>query len=96
VSYPAPTPALIAREGSAHVLLVAPHATAALEAKGFRVQVTTTSLSPDDSNVGKVMSQAPESGETASKGSTVGITVGTATATTTTSSTSTSTTTTSP
>lgn len=71
-------------------------ATASLEAKGFRVQVTTTSLSPDDSNVGKVMSQAPESGETASKGSTVGITVGTATATTTTSSTSTSTTTTSP
>ena len=72
-------------------------ATSALTAKGFKVQVTTTSLSPGDSNVGKVMSQAPESGETASKGSTVGITVGTAAATTsTTSSTSTSTTTTSP
>jgi len=71
-------------------------ATSSLEAKGFKVQVTTTTLSPGDSNVGKVMSQAPESGETASKGSTVGITVGVADATTTTSTTSTSTTTTSP
>ena len=32
MSFPAPTPALIARAGSAPVLLVAPHATAALEA----------------------------------------------------------------
>ena len=58
-------------------------ATAALTAEGFQVEVTNESLSPGDSNVGKVMSQEPASGATAPKGSTVRITVGVATATTT-------------
>ena len=66
-----------------------------LEGAGFVVQRQTRTLSPGDSNVGKVMSQTPNGGQQADKGSTVTITVGVAEATTTTSTTTTSTTTTS-
>ena len=66
-----------------------------LEGAGFVVQRQTRTLAPGDSNVGKVMSQTPNGGQQARKGSTVTITVGVAEATTTTSSTTSSTTTTS-
>ena len=69
------------------------NATAALQAKGFQVDVQTRTLSPGDPNVGRVVSQDPGAGVSADAGSTVTITVGVASATTTTSS---STTTTSP
>ena len=66
-----------------------------LEGAGFVVQRETRTLAPGDSNVGKVMSQNPNGGRQAPKGSTITITVGVAEATTTTSSTTSSTTTTS-
>ena len=66
-----------------------------LEGAGFVVQRQPRTLNPGDSNVGRVMSQTPNGGQVARKGSTVTIVVGVAEATTTTSSTTSSTTTTS-
>ncbi len=55
-----------------------------LEGAGFTVQRQPRTLSPGDSNVGKVMSQDPSGGRQARKGSQVTIVVGVAEATTTT------------
>ena len=67
-------------------------ATAALQGKGFEVDVQTKSLPAGDSNVGRVTAQNPASGANADAGATVTITVGVATATTTSTTTTTTTT----
>lgn len=59
-------------------------ATATLKDRGFNVSVTPRTVSPDDPNANRVISQDPSGGSSREKGSTVTITVGVPTATTTT------------
>ena len=64
-------------------------ATTQLTAKGLLVTVDFTTLSPDDANVGKVITQSQVAGTQVRKGSTIRLTVGKAVATTTTTTTTT-------
>jgi beta-lactam-binding protein with PASTA domain/tRNA A-37 threonylcarbamoyl transferase component Bud32 len=66
------------------------NAISTLQGRGFEVDTSTTTLSPGDPNVGRVVSQDPTSGRKVDKGSTVKIVVGVAAPTTTSSSTTTS------